>query len=376
MTDQNEDLGERWARELREAIANGELASVPYDPTWIDDNPDPIVAKPAVVLRPLGDIIAERREPEWLPGLVDILERGVLAVLAGPRGSFKSFIGLHWVLTTAAHGEPVVILSGEGAGLDRRADAWLRVHAPGRTEPLPVHCCETALNLNEGEDLENLSYAIKGLPRPPGLVLVDTLSKFSAGMDENSNSEVSAYLSRLTAAIRERFGCTVLLVVHTGHAEVGRPRGASALMANPDAEYIVKRPSPLAKVVQVNRDRFKDGPALPALGFEAQVVDLGRNDKHGRPVTSLVLQPLAALGEPEEPKEPRGKAVEPILRALRAQADAHAKQKDNGPLIWTLEEMREIGRNLGLHRNSARQAVDKLVLSGLLTPTVGGHRLK
>lgn len=354
----------------------------PFDPASYFRNAPSIGERLAadqrsVVLRPLGEIIAEQREPRWLPGLVDVLERGVLAVLAGPRGSFKSFIGLHWTLTTALHGEPVVILSGEGAGLDRRADAWLRVHGAdlAADEPLPVHCHETALNLNQGDDLESLASAIAALPRPPGLVLIDTLSKFAAGMDENSNSEVACYLSRLASAIRDRFGCTVLLVAHTGHTDPARPRGASTLMANPDAEYIVKRPSPLAKIVSVSRDRFKDTASLSPLGYEARVLDLGRTDSHGRPVTSLVLHRLTDLGDTSEAKEPRGKAVQPILRALRAKADDHARQKGNGPLIWTLEEMREVGRHLGQHRNTARQAVDSLVLSGLLVPTVGGHRL-
>ena len=45
-----------------------------------------------IVLRHLAEIVAEKREPEWL--LYKILERRVLAVLAGPRSTFKSFVAL------------------------------------------------------------------------------------------------------------------------------------------------------------------------------------------------------------------------------------------------------------------------------------------
>ncbi len=85
-------------------------------------------AKPRVVFRRAHDIVAEKRETTWL--LHKILEAKVLAVLAGPRGTFKSFIALDWLMRIALQGHTVAILSGEGAGLDRRIDAWMRTHAP------------------------------------------------------------------------------------------------------------------------------------------------------------------------------------------------------------------------------------------------------
>ena len=45
------------------------------------------VAGEPIELIPLANIVAERREPEWL--LHKILERNVMAVIAGPRGMQK-----------------------------------------------------------------------------------------------------------------------------------------------------------------------------------------------------------------------------------------------------------------------------------------------
>ncbi len=45
-------------------------------------------------IRHVADIVAEQREPEWLEE--DILERGVIAIVAGARGTFKSFVAMHW----------------------------------------------------------------------------------------------------------------------------------------------------------------------------------------------------------------------------------------------------------------------------------------
>ena len=225
-----------------------------------------------IVLRPLHEIVSERREAEWL--LHRILEANVLAVLAGPRGSFKSFIGLDWAMRVAAAGLGVVMLSGEGAGLDRRADAWRRTHKPDLDLAcVPFVAVERPVNLRLAAEIGDLSNAIESLPKAPSLVVVDTFSKFSAGIDENDNGEVSAFLAGLTECIRDQFACTVLLVAHSGHGDSKRPRGASALMANPDAEYIVERPPGMT--VTVTRERFKDSAALEPLAYEAKSIDLG-----------------------------------------------------------------------------------------------------
>jgi hypothetical protein len=179
----------------------------------------------SVVLRPIHEIVAERREPTWL--LHKVLEAQVLAVLAGPRSTYKSFIALHWSMRIAQQDHPVLILSGEGAGLDRRVDAWMRHHGRGENlTELPVHALERALNLNAGTDLGELCIAIDSLPRVPELIVVDTLSKFSAGIDENNNSEMAAYLASLSLQLRDEFESALLMVAHTGHGDAKRPRGA------------------------------------------------------------------------------------------------------------------------------------------------------
>ena len=269
---------------------------------------------PPLVLRPLHEIVAEKREAEWL--IEDVLEANVLAVLAGPRGSFKSFVALDWAMRIALAGHAVVILSGEGAGMDRRADAWMRTHAPdSHIADVPIFVLERPINLNQDSDMVALRAATERTGRVPDLVVVDTLSKFSAGLDENDNGEMSTYLGRLVTHILRAFSATVLIVAHSGHADAKRPRGASALMANPDAEYIIERPSPTGMVIAVSRDRFKDCAALPALGYEAKIIDLGRLDKRGRPVTSLAL--MTADVVMPSPRREGGRNQERALIALR-----------------------------------------------------------
>jgi len=322
-----------------------------------------------LTLRPIGEIVSERREATWL--IHNVIEANVLAVLAGPRASFKSFIALDWAMKIACAGNAVVVLSGEGAGLGRRAEAWMQQRGQGQElEDLQLLALESVANLNAEEEMAGLQQAIEEAGIRPALVIVDTFSKFSAGLDENSNQEVAEYLSKLTVGVRERYCSTVLLVAHSGHGDAKRPRGASALMANPDAEYIVERPDAQAMVVTVTRERFKDTASMQPLAFEAVEVDLGRVDKYGEAVKSLVMKETDAPTKAAAVHSPQGKAQRTILFALRER-----QKKSETPLVWTVEEIRQIGRECGVPRQSVHDAVEKLMLSPFLKATVGGSML-
>lgn len=321
--------------------------------------------KPRIPFRHVADIVDERRQPTWL--LRQVLEAGVLAVLVGPRGTFKSFLALHWAMTAAVAERSIIILSAEGAGLDRRVDAWMRVHAPeSELRSLSVLAVERQLNLNSAETLRDLTESIRAADAKPDLIVVDTFSKFAAGLDENDNAAVALFLAMLSGSLRDEFGATVLLVAHTGHADAKRPRGASVLMANPDAEYIVERPDPQGMTVTVSRERFKDSEAMPALAYTARVVDLDRADGDGQPVTSLVL-----VGS-DAPAPAKAKAAganqQAALVALREWARANA----DAPAIPSID-LKNLLQRQGVGAKRRPEVINWLVNAGVLTASIGGH---
>jgi hypothetical protein len=320
-----------------------------------------------IILRPVHEIVAEAREPEWL--IHKIIERNVLAVIAGPRGTFKSFIALDWAMRMALDGHAGVILSGEGAGLDRRIAAWMNQHREGvDLACLPLVALERPLNLTSIAEMAALCEAIKELPTPPVFIVIDTLSKFSTGLDENDNSQVAAFLSGLSANFREDLNCTVILVAHSGHGDTQRPRGASSLMSNPDAEYIVARPDPRGMTVTVSRERFKDAPALPPLAYEAKVVDLGRIDAYGEPVTSLAL--VATDAPSTSNAKGRGKNQDKVVVALKEWARAHPGAEHLSSI-----DVREICKAQRIDRKREREVLNAFVNARILTPSVGGYTL-
>jgi hypothetical protein len=243
--------------------------------------------------RRICDVLSTPTTPEWL--IEDTLERQVIAILAGQRGTFKSFITLDWSHRIAVQlGLPVYVVSGEGGDYDRRSAAWFLHYAPNvDRSTVPLYVVERRLNLSQKEGIERIRQDCVTLKIKPVLIVIDTFSKLSGGLKENDNDEVKQFIGLLDNGLKRTdtgFGATVLIVAHTGHSDATRARGASALAADTDAEYIVSR-NPGVGSVNVSRERFKSSPELAPLCYAPESVDLGRKDKSGRTITSLVMVP-------------------------------------------------------------------------------------
>jgi hypothetical protein len=331
--------------------------------SWLED------AKPSQRLKRLSEIIASPTRPQWL--IRDVIEQGVIAILLGPRGTYKSFVAIHWAMTIAIEGNPVVIISGEGRGIDRRFRAWLKFNAPAvKPERVPIYALEQRVDFNSVEDAALICADIDALESPPVLIVIDTLSKNSGGLDENSNSEVKEFIGRLDATLKRRYGATVLLIHHSGHVEKGRARGASALEADTDAAYVIDR-MPGERAISVSRNRFKDSGELPPLAYRADLVDLGEADDEGRPVTSLALRPVdsSTVATETRGRQPRGLRQRELLGALR-----DLQSKSDSPVIWGPNELRRIARDLGMPKQTAQDTC-AAVWTFWMTPTVGGKML-
>lgn len=267
--------------------------------------------------RPLSTVLATRTRPRWL--LKDELERGVIALLVGQRGSYKSFKALDWACRVALQGQPVYVISAEGGDFDRRAKAWVTTHAPDAN--LPLYVVERRLDLNSVEGIKMIRDDCLALGIHPVLFVLDTFSKLSGGLDENDNSQVRAFIGRLDNGLKRAetgFDATVLVVAHTGHSDKGRARGASALGADTDAEYIVRRQDNGKSTITVTRERFKSSPELPPLAYEPKVIDLGYTDDEGGAVTSVVLIPTdpTAIPAAKELRPEHKEALEVVYRLL------------------------------------------------------------
>jgi hypothetical protein len=281
--------------EVAPTVAGNDAGDVRVEATEAHLTVDP----PDTLARPLSAVLGQQTKPRWL--LKDELERGVIALMAGQRGSYKSFKALDWACRVALTTGPVYVVSAEGGDFDRRARAWVMTNAPDPTQLPPLFVVERRLDLNSVDGIKAIREDCLKLGIRPVLFVLDTFSKLSGGLDENDNTQVKQFIGRLDNGLKRAdtgFDATVLLVAHTGHSDKGRARGASALGADTDAEYIVRRLENGKTSVTVSRERFKASPELPPLAYEPVIVDLGYVDDDGGKVTSLILSSVDPGGIP------------------------------------------------------------------------------
>lgn len=305
-----------------------------------------------------------------------LLESGTLAEIFGESNSGKSTLALDLALTVAQgehwrdrrtiQGLVVYLALESAAGLRRRVRAYEIRH---QLEPLGNFCdISESVTLLQSVDLERVLVAIREAEATAGspclLLVVDTLARALTGGDENDGRDMGELVAACDR-IRHETGATVLIIHHSGKDTSRGARGHSSLRAAVDTEVEV---TGQANPRQARVTKQRDLPSGNVFAFDLEPVEIGENEETGEPITACVVAHRDDLSVGR--KEPRAKSQMAILRALRNR-QAEAKET----LIWTVEEMRRIGRELGQHKGTARSAVDALFCSGLLVPTIGGYRL-
>jgi hypothetical protein len=225
-----------------------------------------------------------------------VIPEDSLGMLFGASGTYKSFValdhclhvahGLQWMGNKTKQGGVVYVAAEGGAGIFRRVQAWHQHHnldlAPN------FHVCVTPLVLSELDHLEALASSIAALPDKPSLIYIDTLSQTFSG-DENSNTDISAYLRNINALIRARFTCTVVVIHHSGHSATERPRGASSIIANVDFLAGVYKPDGTSLMARLDFIKQKDGDKAANIAFKLERIVLG-HDEDGEEISSLAAE--------------------------------------------------------------------------------------
>ena len=275
---------QRFGSELTRMVASAEK----YAPK----EPEPITSHN--LLETIEEVTAATKDIKWM--VKNIIPQDAMGMIFGASGTFKSFIaidlclsvahGIDWTKRKTVSGGVVYVAAEGGAGVARRIDAWHRT--VGVDVPKNFHICRVPLLLSAKLEIGALRQAIAALPQIPSLVVVDTLSQTFNG-DENSSSDIGAYLRMLNSELRAAFNCTVMVIHHTGHNATERPRGSSAITANVDFMLGCYRNDKEGMNAKLDVTKQKDGDMIKGLYFDLNRHALG-NDGDGDEITSLVAE--------------------------------------------------------------------------------------
>lgn len=199
------------------------------------------------------DDLQEMPTPKWL--IHGMFEVGSLVMLAGPPGSYKSFLALDWVLSMATkrnwHNRPttpskVLYVLGEGkASLLKRITAWTHYYGATRSdmEELRQNFRVTfdVPQMASKASVDNMLSQLKAEGFQPDVIVVDTFARSFVGLDENSQKDTGLWVE--SADRLRQNGYTVIFLHHTAkNTEFGvKYRGSTAIMGAMDTAFTLVR---------------------------------------------------------------------------------------------------------------------------------------
>lgn len=228
-----------------------------------------------------------------------LIGEGTSVIIFGDSNSGKTFIALDMALSIASGAPwqgrevrqaPVLYCALEGtAGFRNRVTAWkFRRHTPGSAvwfAALPVGLDLVSEDGDAGEVIRAAQDMKNRLGQPPGLIVVDTLSRAMAGGNENSPEDMGA-LVRHVDEIRAATGATVIVIHHSGKDTAKGARGHSLLRAAVDTELELVATDDGTRTLRATKQREMQGG--DAFGFTLEVVEVGFDPENHEPVKSCV----------------------------------------------------------------------------------------
>lgn len=202
----------------------------------------------------------------WL--IPELIEEASTVLLVGPTQSYKSFLALDIALAIGT-GKPsfganpvqgiTIYAALEGlANIEKkRRRAWRVAHQiEGKIDNFYTMVAPAIGFPGEMEEFGNeIKATLAG--RPLKLIVIDTLSKSLAGLNENDSRDAGAFV-KFCDSLVENFACSVVAIHHTGKERDRGARGSSAFHAGFDTVLEVRKIDGEAKAVEVWVRKHKD----------------------------------------------------------------------------------------------------------------------
>lgn len=240
--------------------------------------------------------------PRWI--VENYLEENTLSEIFGDPGAGKTFLALDFAIHVAlgkswlgneVNQGSVFYIAGEGfGGLTRRQRAWSLFNNQS-LDDAPLFISQQPamfMDKNSAISVANSVNRLASIHGNPKLVVIDTLARNFGEGNENTASDMNMFIANLDICIRIPFGCCVLIVHHTGHADKTRGRGSTALKGALDSEYQVVKEK---DKITVCATKMKDATLPDPLTFQLTQVGLGIFDKKNKEITSAALKVVGVV---------------------------------------------------------------------------------
>jgi hypothetical protein len=260
-----------------------------------------------------------RDVPFLVPGLIPDM---ATVLIVGAKGTFKSFIAQHLLMSLAARVPMFQEPSRYGATFfgahegrsdmrRRRRHAWETLHSRrGERYPYFIAPAPRVIVPGECEEFrEQIRVQLrKGSTRIVAIAL-DTVAKCLAGLDENSAQDMGVFVAFCDSLVEE-FQCPVIALHHTGKAGSGS-RGSNSLEAGFGTVIDASRSGKKLVSLSVRYHKDAEEPDQPfhleaqlvagslvftpvsVAEFKAQTLE---DDPFARPKIGAVLRKLGAVG--------------------------------------------------------------------------------
>jgi hypothetical protein len=236
------------------------------------------------------DELADRGPTPFI--IQNVVPEGGFTLITGESGSGKSFIAVDMAMSLAyghtwagykTRQSKVLYVAMEGQnGVISRVKAWLKLknvaHQRDRFKFLL-----TNFSFADDHMFDSLMTTIGQVQ--PNVIVVDTVAHAMSGLEENSATEMGAFISRV-AEMERVCGSTTILIHHIAKNDPKngsmKSRGSGALPAAANAAFNTKK---LAKssTISFSCMKQKDIEYTDTLNFELQSVEFNEVDSFGDP---------------------------------------------------------------------------------------------
>ena len=279
--------------------------------------------------RAFADIADKPIEYDWL--IKNLVERNGVVILAGEKQAGKTFAALDMGMKVARglpyggkktrQGVVIHIAIEDGRGVRMRAEGYRRFNEISPDQDIPYIIMDREFSLMSDDSVDKLIAEARAWAEyydmPVELIIIDTWSVATEGLNEIDGAEVGKVLARINR-LKDETRATICLVHHM-NASGSRVRGHTSIEANVSNVIEIKA----AMTVPDNR-RDQPRPILDAKGRHVRHVTLTKNknglnnvkwrlslevvhlgiDSDGDPITTCVCVPVAR-NEAQAPKERR-----------------------------------------------------------------------